>query len=274
MIDLINRTRRCHIVTVEDPIEYVHEDRRSVVDQREVFADTLSFANALKYVLRQDPDVILVGEMRDIETIAAALTAAETGHLVIATLHTNDAVQSIDRIVDVFPPHHQQQIRAQIAFTLIGVVAQQLIPRRDGRGRILATELLIKNHAIANHVREGKTHQTRSAIESGRAEGMITMDARLKELYEAGLITFEEAARRIAEPAVLRDFRSPQQMRQAAGQQAPQTPRKPKKPPQPTEPSDEQAEEPSPEQPPPPPDTKAARKKKAFHRFRNRPEKQ
>jgi len=160
MIDLINRTRRCHIITVEDPIEFVHENRKCIVDQREVYADTLSFANALKYVLRETPDVILVGEMRDVETISAALTAAETGHLVIATLHTNDAVQSIDRIIDVFPPHHHAQIRTQLAFTLLAIVAQQLIPRADEKGRILATEILIRNAAVANHIREGKTHQT------------------------------------------------------------------------------------------------------------------
>src|SRR5438093_3568068 len=144
MIDLINESRRCHIVTVEDPIEFLHENKKGVVDQREVYADTLSFANALKYVLRQDPDVIFVGEMRDLETVAAALTAAETGHLVIATLHTNDAVQAIDRIVDIFPPHQQIQIRTQLAFTLLGVIAQQLIPRADGAGRVLGAEVLIR----------------------------------------------------------------------------------------------------------------------------------
>jgi twitching motility protein PilT len=200
MIDLINRVRRCHIVTIEDPIEFVHENQKSIVDQREVYADTLSFANALKYVLRQDPDVILVGEMRDVETIAAALTAAETGHLVIATLHTNDAIQSIDRIVDVFPPNHQQQIRFQLSFALIGVIAQQLIPRAGGHGRVLATEILIKNYAVAAHIREGRTHQTRSVMESSRKEGMLTMDHRLKELCETGLITEDEMARRVSSP--------------------------------------------------------------------------
>ena len=202
MIDLINQTRRCHIITVEDPIEFIHDSRMSVVDQREVYSDTLSFANALKYVLREDPDVILVGEMRDMETIAAALTAAETGHLVIATLHTNDAVQSIDRIVDVFPPHQQHQIRVQLAFTLVGVISQLLLPGREV-GRVLATELLIRNNAIANHIREGKTHQTRSVMEASRKEGMITMDARLKELYEAGRIDFEVAVRHALSPAYL-----------------------------------------------------------------------
>ena len=217
MIDLINETRRCHVVTVEDPIEFIHDNKRCIVDQREVFSDTMSFANALKYVLRQDPDVILVGEMRDAETIAAALTAAETGHLVIATLHTNDAVQTIDRIVDVFPPHHQAQIRVQLAFSLISIVSQQLIPRANGQGRVLATEVLIKNHAVANHIREGKTHQTRSTIEAGRAEGMITMDDRLRELYESGIITYEQLARRVTSQTYLK---------QVAPRQPGATPRK------------------------------------------------
>ncbi len=203
MIDLINRTRRCHVVTIEDPIEFIHSNIKSVIDQREVYADTLSFANALKYVLRQDPDVILVGEMRDAETIAAAITAAETGHLVIATLHTNDAIQSIDRIVDVFPPHQQGQIRVQLAFALIGVISQQLIPRADGAGRVLAAEILIKNNAVAFHIREGKTHQTRSAMQGARSEGMITMDQRMEELYLAGLITWGELVRRISSPKLL-----------------------------------------------------------------------
>lgn len=207
MIDLINSMQRCHIVTIEDPIEFVHENKKSIVDQREVYADTISFANALKYVLRQDPDVILVGEMRDVETIAAALTAAETGHLVIATLHTNDAIQSIDRIVDVFPPHQQSQIRVQLAFALIGVVAQQLIPQADGEGRVLATEILIKNYAVGTHIREGKTHQTRAIMEASKGEGMVTMDNRLKELYEARKITYDELARRVSSPAFLKQVR-------------------------------------------------------------------
>ncbi len=207
MIDLINTMQRCHIVTIEDPIEYVHTDKKSIIDQREVFADTLSFGNALKYVLRQDPDVILVGEMRDMETISAALTAAETGHLVIATLHTNDAVQSIDRIIDVFPPHQQSQIRVQLAFALIGVIAQQLIPCANSDGRILATEILIKNYAVGTHIREGKTHQTRSTMETSKGEGMVTMDNRLKELYEARKITYDELARRVSSPAFLKQVR-------------------------------------------------------------------
>ena len=195
MIDLINQSRRCHIVTVEDPIEFVHVNKRAIVDQREVYADTLSFANALKYVLRQDPDVILVGEMRDQETIQAALTAAETGHLVIATLHTNDAIQAIDRV--------------QLAFVLLGIFAQQLIPRLDGKGRMLATEVLIRTHAVAAHIREGRMHQTRSLIEAGAKEGMVTMDARLKELYGAGHISYDEVARRISSSAVLQTIPKP-----------------------------------------------------------------
>jgi twitching motility protein PilT len=177
-----------------------------VIDQREVHADTLSFSNALKYVLRQDPDVILVGEMRDVETIAAALTASETGHLVIATLHTNDAVQSIDRIVDVFPPHQHSQVRAQLSFCLIGIISQQLVPRATGTGRILATEILVRNSAVAHHIREGKTHQTRSVMEGSRKEGMIVMDHRLAELYQAGLITYDEAARRMTQRAILDSY--------------------------------------------------------------------
>jgi len=207
MIDLINRMQRCHIVTIEDPIEFIHENQKSIVDQREVYADTLSFTNALKYILRQDPDIILVGEMRDIETIAAALTAAETGHLVIATLHTNDSIQSIDRIVDVFPPHQHSQIRVQLSFALIAVIAQQLIPQASGQGRILATEILIKNHAVGTHIREAKTHQTRSIMEASRREGMITMDNRLKELYEARKITYEDMARRVSSPSFLKQVR-------------------------------------------------------------------
>ncbi len=206
MIDLINTTQRVHIVTVEDPIEFIHEHKMGIVDQREVYADTLTFANALKYVLRQDPDVILVGEMRDTETIAMALTAAETGHLVIATLHTNDAIQSIDRIIDAFPSHQQNQIRMQLSFALLGVISQQLIPRASGSGRILATEIMVKNHAIANHIREGKTHQSRSIMEASRKEGMITMDHRLKELYDANLISLEQVSRLISSPTMFDHF--------------------------------------------------------------------
>ncbi len=204
LIDLINSARRCHIVTVEDPIEYLHAAKRAVIDQREVYADTLSFANALKYVLRQDPDVILVGEMRDPETVGAAISAAETGHLVLATLHTNDAIQSIDRIVDSFPPHQHNQVRAQLAFCLLAVLSQQLIPRKDGKGRVLCYEFMIKNMAIAAHIREGKTHQTRNVLETSRADGMICMDMKLKELYELGAISRDELESRVTNPATLK----------------------------------------------------------------------
>lgn len=206
MLDIINDNRRCHIVTIEDPIEFIHTNKMSIIDQREVYSDTHSFRNALKYVLREDPDVILIGEMRDQETIAAALTAAETGHLVIATLHTNDAVQSIDRIIDVFPPHQQTQVRTQLAFTLIAVIAQQLIPRANGNGRVLATEILVRNSAVAAHIREGKTHQTRSIMETSRQEGMQTLDRSLQDLYKEGAISLEELTRRISSRLVLREM--------------------------------------------------------------------
>ena len=208
MIHLINSTRRCHIITVEDPIEFIHPNLMAVVDQRELHADTLSFSNALKYVLRQDPDVILVGEMRDTETISAALTAAETGHLVIATLHTNDVIQSIDRIIDVFPPHHHAQVRLQLSFALLCVISQQLIPLANGKGRIMAAEILVKNRAVANHIREGKTHQTRTIMEGSRQDGMVVMDTRLRELFDAGLISYDEAARRISSVSLLKDLQS------------------------------------------------------------------
>ena len=215
MIHLINRTRRCHIITVEDPIEFIHPNIKAVIDQRELHADTLSFNNALKYVLRQDPDVILVGEMRDPETIAAALTAAETGHLVIATLHTNDAIQSIDRIIDVFPPHHHAQVRLQLSFSLLCVISQQLLPHASGKGRIMAAEILIKNRAVANHIREGKTHQTRTIMEGARKEGMVVMDNRLKELYDDGQITYDEAARRISSISLLKDLKRAPDLKKA-----------------------------------------------------------
>jgi pilus retraction protein PilT len=193
LINIINENRACHIITVEDPIEYVHNNKEAVIEQREVFADTLSFSNALKYVLRQDPDVILVGEMRDPETIAAALTAAETGHLVMATLHTNDAAQSIDRIIDSFPSHQQSQIRIQLAGSLLGIIAQRLIPRRDNKGRVAAFEVMINTSAVKTIIREGKTHLAPSIIETGAKNGMITMDKALTELYERNIIRRSEA---------------------------------------------------------------------------------
>ncbi|MHC4392135.1 MAG: type IV pilus twitching motility protein PilT [Planctomycetota bacterium] len=203
LVDLINKTQRRHIITVEDPIEYVHANKLSVVDQRELYTDTHSFKNALKYAMRQDPDVIQIGEMRDSETIAAALTAAETGHLVLATLHNNDAVQAIDRVIDVFPPHQQSQIRVQLSFVLVAIVAQQLIPKLNQAGRAVACEVLLKNYAIASQIREGKTHMTRTVIESNTREGMITMDRCLQNLYQAKTISYEEVVRRVSSPEAL-----------------------------------------------------------------------
>ncbi len=191
IIDQANRQRHDHIMTVEDPIEFLHQHKSCLVNQREVGDDTRSFANALKHVLRQDPDIILVGEMRDLETISVALTAAETGHLVFATLHTQDAAQTIDRVIDVFPPHQQQQVRVQLAGSLQGVVAQTLCKTVDGRSRIVATEVLFATPAIRNLIREGKTHQIYSALQAGARHGMHTMDQHLAELTKAGKISYE-----------------------------------------------------------------------------------
>jgi twitching motility protein PilT len=191
VVDLANRQRRDHIMTVEDPIEFLHRHKSCLVNQREVGEDTWSFQNALKHVLRQDPDIILVGEMRDLETISVALTAAETGHLVFATLHTQDAAQTIDRVIDVFPPHQQQQIRVQLAGALQGVVCQTLAKTSDGRGRAVATEVLVATPAVRNLIREGKTHQIYSALQAGAKHGMHTMDQHLAELVKSGRITYE-----------------------------------------------------------------------------------
>ncbi len=185
-INVINEARACHVITIEDPIEYVHHHKKSIVDQREVGEDTLGFHEAQRRVLRQDPDVILIGEMRDLVTIQAALRAAETGHLVLATLHTNDAIQTVDRVIDVFPGDQQHQIRFQLSMTLLAIVSQRLLPRADGEGRILACELLKNNTAIANLIREGKTHQVYSVMETATKEGMRTMDRSIKELYMKG----------------------------------------------------------------------------------------
>ena len=190
-------------MTVEDPIEFLHNHKRSVVNQREVGEDTNSFASALKHVLRQDPDVILVGEMRDLETISTALTAAETGHLVFATLHTQDAPQSVDRVIDVFPAHQQQQIRVQLAASLQGIVTQQLVPRRGG-GRAVASEVLIATPAVKNLIREGKTHQIYSSMQAGARYGMVTMDQSLATLVKTGVITLEAALERCANEDDLR----------------------------------------------------------------------
>ena len=191
IVDLANRTREDHIMTVEDPIEFLHRHKKCLVNQREVGADTHSFANALKHVLRQDPDIILVGEMRDLETISVALTAAETGHLVFATLHTQDAAQTIDRIIDVFPAHQQSQVRTQLAGTLQGVVCQTLCKRADQPGRAVATEVLVATPAIRNLIREGKTHQIYSSMQAGAQQGMHTIDQHLSDLVRTGKISYE-----------------------------------------------------------------------------------
>ncbi len=196
LVDMINRERAEHIMTVEDPIEFLHRHNKSVVNQREVGTDTHGFSNALKHVLRQDPDVILVGEMRDLETISTALTAAETGHLVFATLHTQDAAQSVDRVIDVFPPHQQQQIRIQLAGTLAGVVSQQLLPIAGGKGRAVAAEVLVATPAVRNLIREGKTHQIYTSMQAGGKYGMQVMDQHLAELVKKHKITYEVALER------------------------------------------------------------------------------
>src|SRR5881227_1180733 len=194
MIDKINRERHEHIITVEDPIEFVHEHKSCLVNQREVFADTHSFTQSLKHVLRQDPDIVLIGEMRDLETIEASLVVAETGHLAFSTLHTNSAVQTINRIIDVFSPHQQAQVRAQLSLVLQGVISQQLIPRKDGRGRVLAAEIMIPNAAIRNLIREEKVHQIYSQMQVGQSKfGMQTMSQALIGLVQRNLITPDEA---------------------------------------------------------------------------------
>lgn len=203
MIDYINTHRKCHIVTIEDPVEFIHTNKKSYIEQREVKFDTKSFPEALTHVLRQDPDVILVGEIRDLESIATALTAAETGHLVITTLHTNDAVQSIDRILDVFHPQQQGQIKTQLSFALIAVIAQILIPRADGEGRVLASEVLINTPAVANMIRERKNQQIKTIIETQARLGMQTMDSSIKELYIKGIISHEDALSHVTSPGVL-----------------------------------------------------------------------
>ena len=200
MIDRINQSRHEHIMSVEDPIEFLHNHKSCIVNQREVNQDTKSFAEALKHVLRQDPDVILVGEMRDLETISIALTSAETGHLVFATLHTQDAPQTIDRIIDVFPAHQQGQIRVQLANALQGIVTQTLLPKRDGKGRVVACEILVPTPGVRNLIREGKNHQIYSAMQTGGKFGMQTMDAALVELLRKGLISREEAEKRSSNP--------------------------------------------------------------------------
>jgi twitching motility protein PilT len=202
IIDLINSSRADHIITVEDPIEFTHRHKMSVVNQREVGTDTMSFASALKHALRQDPDVILVGELRDLETISTAITAAETGHLVFATLHTQDAPKSIERIIDVFPPHQQQQVRVQLASSLQAVLSQQLLRTKSGEGRAAAIEVMVATSAIRNLIREGKVHQIASAMQAGGRFGMQTMDAALVELVRKGTVTEVVARERCQDPDV------------------------------------------------------------------------
>lgn len=207
MIDQINSDRHSHIVTIEDPIEYVHNHKNCIVNQREVGADTHSFNKALRSVLRQDPDIILIGEMRDLETIETALVAGETGHLVLATLHTNSCVQTINRIIDVFPPHQQSQVRAQLSFVLEGVLTQQLIPRADGQGRVLAAEIMIPNPAIRNLIREDKVHQVYSQMQIGQAKfGMQTMNQSLLMLYQKRMLTMDQALGQTSDPDELRQM--------------------------------------------------------------------
>ena len=193
MINEINTTQSNHIITLEDPIEFLHKHDKSMINQREIGKDSQSYAKALKSILREDPDVILVGEMRDLETISIAITAAETGHLVFSTLHTIGAAKTIDRIIDVFPPHQQQQIRIQLAAVLQGIISQQLLPRADGEGRIAALETMIVTSAIQNLIREGKTHQIESSVQTGSKYGMKTMDMAITELYKKRIITAETA---------------------------------------------------------------------------------
>lgn len=193
MINEINATRAAHIITLEDPIEYLHKHNKSIINQREIGKDSNSYQSALKAILREDPDVILVGEMRDLETIAIAITAAETGHLVLSTLHTIGAAKTIDRIVDVFPPYQQQQVKIQLAAVLQGIVSQQLLPRDDGKGRVSALEVMIATPAIQNLIREGKTHQIESSVQTGGKYGMKTMDMAITELYRKKIISSETA---------------------------------------------------------------------------------
>jgi twitching motility protein PilT len=218
MIDKINQEDHGHIVTIEDPIEFLHPHKNCVVNQREIGADTQSFKRALKYILRQDPDVVLVGEMRDLETIEAALTIAETGHLCFATLHTNSAVQTINRIIDVFPPYQQSQVRAQLSFVLEGILCQSLLPKASGSGRVMAMEVLIPNPAIRNLIREDKLHQVYSQMQIGQGKhGMQTFNQSLAALYLRRQITLEEAMTRTSDPEELKTMLA--QSGAAGGQQ-------------------------------------------------------
>ncbi len=219
IIDKINSEQRLHILTIEDPIEYLHPHKLSMVNQREIGSDTISFKEALRHALRQDPDVVLIGELRDLETIEAALTIAETGHLVFATLHTNSAISSVNRIIDVFPPHQQSQIRQQISFTLVAVMTQLLLPRASGPGRVMALEVMIPNGAIRNLIREDKLHQVYSQMQMGQAgSGMQTMTQSLVALYQKRMITLEEALNAASDPDEVRAMI--EQPRSAAGRPA------------------------------------------------------
>ena len=204
MIDTINAERHDHIVTIEDPIEFLHPHKKSVINQREVGSDTASFKTALKYILRQDPDVVLIGELRDLETIEAALTVAETGHLTLATLHTNSCAQTMNRIIDVFPPFQQSQVRAQLSFVLEGVLSQQLITKASGHGRVMAIEIMVPNAAIRNLIREDKVHQIYSTMQTGQAKfGMQTMNQSLLELFQRRLISYDSAIHQSSHPEEL-----------------------------------------------------------------------
>src|SRR5262245_28392499 len=222
MIDRINQRHRAHIITIEDPIEYLHPHKSSLINQREIGSDSQSFKRALKYILRQDPDVVLIGEMRDLETIEAALTIAETGHLALATLHTNSAIQSINRIIDVFPPHQQAQVRAVLSFVIEGVICQALVPRATGSGRVLAAEVMIPNAAIRNLIREDKLHQVYSQMQIGQSKfGMQTMNQSLYDLFSRRMISLDEAMGRSSDPDELKNM-----MASGGGGPAPGAPRR------------------------------------------------
>ncbi|HMA17406.1 MAG TPA: PilT/PilU family type 4a pilus ATPase, partial [Thermoanaerobaculia bacterium] len=217
IIDKINTDRHEHIITIEDPIEYLHPHKNCLVNQREVGADTTSFKKALKYILRQDPDVVLIGEMRDLETVEAALVISETGHLAFATLHTNSCVQTINRILDVFPPYQQPQVRAQLSFVLEGVLTQNLLPRAGGPGRVLVVEVMVPNPAIRNLIREDKVHQVYSQMQVGQAKfGMQTFNQSLAMAYQKRLITLDEAMGRSSDPDELKNLLSSGMVRPAA----------------------------------------------------------
>ena len=199
MIEYINERRNCHIISVEDPIEYLHRHKKATINQRELGVDTNSFHEALRHMVREDPNVIMVGEMRDLETMSAALTLAETGHLILTTLHTSDAIHAIHRIIDVFPPYQQTQIRIQLSLVLVGISVQQLIPRTNGKGRVVACEVMAALPAVGNLIRENEMHQLRSVIQTGRPHGMCTMNQSLSDLFAKGLVAWDEISRRTSD---------------------------------------------------------------------------